>query len=203
MQIAARGGFYTGVFLTCLCVMGLQIVETRLLSVVTNYHLAFFSISMAMFGMTGGALFVYHRQDLADPGVMAASLARLCAAFAISIAGSLLLLLVQVPVLALSATTVVIWALLALILAAPYFFAGAAVSMALTRSPFPVGWVYAVDLVGASVGCLSALLLLNLTDAPSVIFGIGAIAGVAVAAFARAGNVPQFAAPCRLGILFR
>ena len=53
MQIAARGGFYTGVFLTCLCVMGLQIVETRLLSVVTNYHLAFFSISMAMFGMTG------------------------------------------------------------------------------------------------------------------------------------------------------
>ena len=55
MQIAARGGFYTGVFLTCLCVMGLQIVETRLLSVVTNYHLAFFSISMAMFGMTGGA----------------------------------------------------------------------------------------------------------------------------------------------------
>ena len=114
--------------------MGLQIVETRLLSVVTNYHLAFFSISMAMFGVTGGALFVYHRQDLADPDVMAASLARLCAAFAISIAGSLLLLLVQVPVLALSATTVVIWALLALTLAAPYFFAGAAVSMALTAA---------------------------------------------------------------------
>ena len=74
-------------------------------------------------------------------------------------------------------------------LAVPYFFAGAAVSMALTRSPFPVGRVYAVDLVGASVGCLSALLLLNLTDAPSAILGIGAIAGVAAAAFARAGNV--------------
>ena len=44
-----------------MCVLMLQIIETRILSVISYYHLAFFSISMAMFGMTAGSLFVYFR----------------------------------------------------------------------------------------------------------------------------------------------
>jgi hypothetical protein len=44
-------------------VLMLQIVETRILSVVTHYYLAFLTIGMAMFGMTVGALIVYFRQD--------------------------------------------------------------------------------------------------------------------------------------------
>lgn len=58
-----RGLFFAGVFLTCLSTLMLQIIETRLLSVVAHYHLAFFSISMAMFGMTAGAVFVYYRRS--------------------------------------------------------------------------------------------------------------------------------------------
>jgi hypothetical protein len=166
--------------------MALQITETRLLSVITYYHLAFFSISMAMFGMTGGALWVYFRGDRYRTDALAGDLQRLSALFAVTIVGSLLLLLVQVPVLALSATTVVIWGLLAVSMAVPYFFAGGVVSLALTRSPFAVGHVYAVDLIGASVGCLLVLVLLNLTDAPSAILGIATIAAVASAAFSRA-----------------
>ena len=190
MRVTRRWPFYVGVFLTCLCVMALQIAETRLLSVITYYHLAFFSISMAMFGMTGGALWVYYHGDRFNADNLAPSLAKLCSAFAVSIAVWLLLLLVQVPVLALSATTAVIWGLLAVIMAIPYFFAGTVVSLALTRSPFPVGRVYAADLIGASFGCLLALLLLNLTDAPSAILGMGAIAALAAASFARAGDAP-------------
>jgi hypothetical protein len=41
----------------------LQITETRILSVVSYYYLAFLTISMAMFGMTVGSLIVYFRQD--------------------------------------------------------------------------------------------------------------------------------------------
>jgi hypothetical protein len=190
MTVTRRWPFYAGVFLTCLCVMALQIAETRLLSVITYYHLAFFSISMAMFGMTGGALWVYFQGDRFNADNLAPSLAKLCSAFAVSIAVWLLLLLVQVPVLALSASTAVIWGLLAVIMAIPYFFAGTVVSLALTRSPFPVGRVYAADLIGASFGCLLALLLLNLTDAPSAILGMGAIAALAAASFARAGDAP-------------
>ena len=194
MTIIRRWPFYAGVFLTCLCVMSLQIAETRLLSVVTYYHLAFFSISMAMFGMTGGALWVYDQRDRFNADNLAPSLAQLCSAFALSIAVWLLLLLVQVPVLALSATTAVIWGLLAVIMAIPYFFAGTVVSLALTRSPFPVGRVYAADLIGASFGCLLALLFLNLTDAPSAILGMGAIAALAAASFGRASDAPPILA---------
>ena len=40
--------FLTGVFLTCMCGLMLQIMETRVLSVIAYYHLAFFAIGVAM-----------------------------------------------------------------------------------------------------------------------------------------------------------
>src|SRR3974390_1478655 len=62
--LARRAGYskafaFAGVFLVCMCGLMLQIMETRLLSVMAWYYLAFFAISMAMFGMTAGSLLVY------------------------------------------------------------------------------------------------------------------------------------------------
>jgi hypothetical protein len=37
-----RPWFLLGLFLICMCVLMLQIIETRILSVVSWYHLAFF-----------------------------------------------------------------------------------------------------------------------------------------------------------------
>ena len=54
--------FLTGLFLICMCGLMLQIIETRILSVISYYYLAFFAIAMAMFGMTAGSLFVYFRE---------------------------------------------------------------------------------------------------------------------------------------------
>ena len=44
--------FLAGVFLLCMSVLMIQIVQTRILSVVSLYYMAFFSISMAMLGLT-------------------------------------------------------------------------------------------------------------------------------------------------------
>ena len=55
--------FLTGLFLICMCGLMLQIMETRLLSVMAWYYLAFFAISMAMFGMTAGSLLVYFKAN--------------------------------------------------------------------------------------------------------------------------------------------
>ena len=41
-------------------VLMIQIVQTRILSVVSLYYMTFFSISMATLGVTGGALIVYY-----------------------------------------------------------------------------------------------------------------------------------------------
>ena len=47
--------FYIGLFLISFAVLTLEIVQTRILSVVVWYHLAFLVISLAMFGLTAGA----------------------------------------------------------------------------------------------------------------------------------------------------
>jgi hypothetical protein len=56
---ADRTLFLAGVLLTCMCGLMLQIMETRVLSVIAYYHMAFLSIGIAMLGMTAGAIAVF------------------------------------------------------------------------------------------------------------------------------------------------
>ena len=180
-----RNYFYSGLFFVCLSVMMLQTIETRLLSVTSHYYLAFLSISMAMFGMTVGAVWVYYQGERFNSTTLARDTTLLSSGFAFSIVASLLLQITHAPVQIASATMLVVWAELALVMATPFFFAGAVVSLALTRSPFPVGEVYGVDLVGSALGCLGVLGVLEFFDAPSAIFLVAAIALLASALFAR------------------
>ena len=94
------------------------------------------------------------------------------------------------------------WLELALTIAIPFFFSGVVVSLALTRSPFPIGKVYAVDLIGAALGCIGVLLLLNYTDGPSAILWV-AVIGTAAALFfeqSAIGSAPS-PAPLMHGLL--
>ena len=52
--------FLSGVFLISFSSLLFQILQTRIMSVITWYYLAFFAISVAMLGMTVGAVWVYH-----------------------------------------------------------------------------------------------------------------------------------------------
>jgi predicted membrane-bound spermidine synthase len=165
----------------------LQIIQTRILSVVAWYHLAFFAISMAMFGMTAGAVWIYLRQDRFTEKTLSSDLAYFSTIFA---ATTCLCLLVQMTLpltITLSATTVLTWVELSLLMSVPFFFAGIVITLALTRSPFPIGRVYAADLAGAAVGCLGVLLLLNLTDGPSAVLWVGAAGAAAAWLFSGSG----------------
>ena len=55
--------FFIGLSLICASTLMYEVVLTRMLSVLCWYYLAFVSISMAMFGMTAGALAVQLRPD--------------------------------------------------------------------------------------------------------------------------------------------
>jgi hypothetical protein len=48
--VAARNPFLAGLFLLCMCGLMLQITETRILSVIAFYHLAFFATVCAFQG---------------------------------------------------------------------------------------------------------------------------------------------------------
>jgi len=184
--------FYSGVFLLCMSVLMLQIVQTRILSVIAYYYLAFLTISMAMFGLTAGALLVYYGGKRFSEKSLSFDLKWVSAAYAVSVGLCLLLELASVAVTVASATGVIVWLKMILLLAAPYVFAGMAISLALTRSPFPVGIIYGFDMIGAAAGCLGALLLLNQIDGPSAIFVVAAVAAVAAVCFgaAQIGSVP-------------
>jgi len=111
----------------------LQIIETRILSVVAYYYLAFFAIGMAMFGMTAGSLFVYFREQLFSDARLMQNLVWISSAFAITVvlSGFLTTTTVLTGVSGGASqllTTALQWGKLVVILATPYFFAGMAIS---------------------------------------------------------------------------
>jgi hypothetical protein len=63
-----KGPFLLGVFLITFSLLIFQIVQTRILSVIAWYYLAFFAISVAMLGMTIGAVWVYLQRERLDGG---------------------------------------------------------------------------------------------------------------------------------------
>src|SRR5262245_51533824 len=180
-----RNPLLAGVFLITFAVLIFQIVQTRILSVIAWYYLAFFAISVAMLGMTVGAVWVYLRGERFPPERLAEVLSDCALLTAVSMPSSLLVQLSLVTSLALSAVVVFAWALLLAAMTVPYVFAGIAVSLALTRSPVPVNRVYAVDLLGAALGCVAVVVALNYVDAPSTILLAGAVAAVSAWSFAR------------------
>src|SRR5215813_13525848 len=83
--------FLSGVFLLCMSVLMIQIIQTRILSVVSLYYYAFFSISMAMLGLTAGALIVYFKLDSVNTRNLYSYLSRISTAFGLAIAACFIL----------------------------------------------------------------------------------------------------------------
>ena len=195
--------FYGGVFCVTASTLMLQLIQTRILSVVAWYHLAFFVISMAMFGLTAGAVWVYLRGERYATKTLSFDLAHYSAAFAISTALALALQMTLVPANHPAVTTLLIWTELAVCIAVPFFFSGIVVSLALTRSPYPVGRVYGVDLAGAAVGCLGVLLLLNATNGPSSVLWTAVIAAAGSILFSMSGAQTEPKTPPRFARILR
>ena len=195
--MVSQSKLYIGLFLITACTLMLQVIQTRILSVVAWYHLAFFAISMAMFGLTVGAVWVYLRRDRFTEKTLSYDLSYFSTAFALSTLFCLIVQMSLTPIVSRSITSILTWAELAICLSIPFFFSGIVVSLALTRSPFPVGRVYGADMLGAAVGCLGVLVLLNNTDGPSAILWVGALAAVAALFFSRSGigGAPQTKPP--------
>jgi hypothetical protein len=185
--------FLVGLFILCMCVLMLQIVETRVLSVISYYHLAFFAISMAMFGMTAGSLIVYFNQALFVPGLLLGHLTWIASTFAVTAVLSTVILISTVlldPSIGILLSAM-LWLKVIAALVPPYVFAGMGISLALTRSPWPVGLVYASDLAGAAFGCLGALVLMSLLDGVSAMFMIAALGAAAAFAFRHGRDVVE------------
>jgi hypothetical protein len=121
-ETGRRLRFYVALGLVTAATLMLQIIETRIISVVSWYHLAFFIISIAMFGLTAGAVFVYLRREQFRPERLSYDLTVATLAFALTTNLAVLIQLTLVTGASPSLTALVAWAEFALSLAVPFSF---------------------------------------------------------------------------------
>ena len=182
-------GAYLGIFLIAFGTLALEVTLTRLLSVTTWYHMAFFAVSVAMLGMTGGATTVYLKPDWFEGERLRETTAKACLGYSLVVPLTLLVLCVT-PV-KMHGSAMGYYALFMITLASmlPFYFSGMAITAVLTKYRLPIGKLYASDLIGASLGCLLVLGGLEVVDAPSLILICGSIGVPAALCFL--GRKPQ------------
>ncbi len=184
VRARSRANIYIGTFLISFTSLALEVTITRLLSVITFYHLAFFAVSVAMLGMTVGAVTVYLKPNWFMPEKLDHSIAKACLGFAIVTPMSLYFL-TRLPV-GMEMNVLNILGLVQLTIACllPFCFSGIAITAVLTKHQLPIGRLYASDLAGASLGCLFVLGAMQVMSAPSLIIVTGFMAAVATVSFA-------------------
>jgi hypothetical protein len=175
-----------GLFLTTLATLLLEVLDSRLLSVLTWYHLAALAVSLAMLGMAGGAIRVFLGGPRFQGEAARRELARHSLGLALAIAGCHVVnLCVPVPVVrGLEPMEITRLALTIAALALPFFLSGVVVTLALTRVGTRIGLLYGVDLLGAAAGCLLAVPLLDHWDLSSAVFATAALAAAGSLCFA-------------------
>ena len=184
--------FLAGLFLSTLSALMLEILDTRLLSVLAWYHLSFFAVSTAMFGLAAGAVHVYLGGARFQGEAARENLAAFSLLYAVSIPASHLVLL-QVPLnldlVSFRLTSVITTAFgAAVLLAVPFYIAGIVIGIALTRIPGRIGVIYSVDLVGAAAGCLIAIPILQWSDISTATLTAGCFALAGTVCFQRLGG---------------
>jgi hypothetical protein len=174
---------YAGLFLVTLATIMYEIALTRIFSVTMWYHFAFVAISVAMFGMTVGALIVYLRPDRFPVERTDRSLGLSALLFGVAIVLSLVTQLAVPFAAGMSLLGMYIVVFTYLIVAVPFVFSGICVTLALTRFPRQLPTLYGVDLLGAAAGCVLVILALDVTDGPTTVVATSLIACAAAAVF--------------------
>jgi hypothetical protein len=177
-----RSAYWGLALMTCATLM-LQVILTRIFSVVMWYHMSLVAVSMAMFGMTVGSLIVHRRPAAFTPQRAWEACDRHSLYFGLAMAIGLVVCLntpIEVRPTFMGLTLIAYWTGVA---ALPFVFSGVCVCVALTRFPSAVGRLYAADLAGAAAGCVLVVYLLDHLDAVSGVIAVAALAVLGAAFF--------------------
>lgn len=185
-----NASFLTGLFFITAASLLLEILNTRLLSVVTWYHLSFFAVSMAMFGMAAGALWVYLRPSRFMPEKAYHNLFSYALYFVIStVLCHLVIIYTPLDIRdGWSLQGISRMGMITISVAVPFFFSGSVVTIALTQVKGNSGLIYAIDLIGAASGSIACLFLLEALDISSATFVTAALALLAAIFFQRSSS---------------
>src|SRR4030081_1102763 len=169
------GRYYFAIFVLASATLSYQILITRFFSVMLYYHFAFAAISLAMLGLTRGAMEVYNKPDRYAPERVGVEFAHHASWFAITGVGAMIAFLC-VPVVIPEEYVLVALGIATVAFVRPFTESGVCITLLLTRLPYSGGWLYAADLAGAALGCLGVIFVLLVVDPVSATLGIGAFA---------------------------
>ena len=167
---------YAGLFLTTLSLLQLEFFLTRIYSVTMYYHFAFMAISLAMFGIAAGAVWI----QLRGKGNPYELLSKMTLLFAIS---TVVCFAVQLQIPINPGKEVLNTAMAFLLISVPFVFAGMVICVGLTRFPEYTGKLYAADLAGSAAGCILTVPILNHIAAPTAVIFNASIAAFAAFIF--------------------
>jgi len=165
----------------------LQITVTRLFSATMYYHFAFLAIALALFGSGASGVLVYalgpRLAPLGTPRALAAAslLLAATAAAAVPVILGHPFSPVDPPAVTLRRLALVYGTT-----ALPFFFGGAAISLAVARFPRSMSRLYLFDLGGAAAGCLLVIPLLDRLGAIDTVLLAAVLGWLAAAVFAGA-----------------
>jgi hypothetical protein len=175
---------YAGLFVITMATLMYEILLTRIFSVTMWYHFAFVAISVALFGMTVGALIVYLQPERFPDDRVKERLTQASLAFSVAIVVTFITQLSIPFEPEWSVVGVYSVTLLYFVTAVPFVFSGVVVALALTRFPERVNRLYAADLIGAALGALTLIWLLSMLDGPSAVVAIAALVAAGAGLFA-------------------
>ena len=169
------GRYPFAIFVLAFGTLSYQVLITRFFSVMLYYHFAFAAISLAMLGLTHGAIAVYKNPGRYAPDRVDVEFARHAWRFAVSGVGAMVAFLC-LPLIVPAGYLLGALAVAALAFVIPFGESGVCITLLLTRLPYGGGRLYAADLTGAALGCLGIIFALLVVDPVSATFWIAASA---------------------------
>ena len=197
-----RSLLYLGVFLISVAILSLELLLTRIFSVIMWYHFAFMAISIALFGFGLSGMYVYifsnkfPREKLFGQLTIA------------SIFFSLSLILLLTAILNLKLTffftfaSFIKLALIYVISVIPFFFGGLFITLAITHQTNDISRIYFFDLIGASLGALLVIPLLNIFGGISSLIVISLIICIVSLFFSLSNKKLVFTSICLIVVIF-
>jgi len=191
---------YVGVFAVSMAVLLFEITLTRILSVAVWHHFAYAIISMALlgFGASGAVAAIWLSRRAPTDWERDRWLCAFASLFAVSVIGCYLVT-TRIPLdpSRILAQRVQFWYLLAyyVLLTIPFFCAGLAIALALATMAQRVTKLYCWDLVGASIGCLLAVVVIGVIGGPGNLLLASALALMGAITFAWPAGYPRRAVP--------
>lgn len=172
---------YIGIFVLSLSLLLFELTLIRVYSVTLFYHFAFMAISVAMLGLAAAGLTVHLKPDSFSLDRLPIWASRWSAWYAVAVI-VMLWIVFRIPVNPYLPPNEVAGklTLIYLLSAVPFYFAGLVITGLFSAMPDRIGGLYAWDLVGAGVGALLIVPMMNYVGGESA--GVYVAVGGAISA---------------------